>query len=109
MLLNRYHAAHTNVHDRVPDGIKCDNFGNVWTGEGGGIVVRNSRGKILGQFNAGPLTQGKSLLTKDMANFGLAGDTLVVLGLDVIWKIKLAMPMVTADRYKVGGLPVTTH
>lgn len=33
----------------IPDGIKLDDAGRVWTGEGDGIVVRNSGGKLIGE------------------------------------------------------------
>lgn len=43
----------------VPDGIKCDATGNVWTGCGDGIHVFNTRGKLI----------GKVLIPGGVANF----------------------------------------
>lgn len=33
---------------QAPDGIRIDDHGRVWTAEGGGIVVRNADGRIIG-------------------------------------------------------------
>ncbi|KAK1472742.1 D-lactonohydrolase [Colletotrichum tamarilloi] len=63
---------------QAPDGIRIDDKGRVWTGEGEGVVVRSSQGKVIGVFNG-------QFFTRDSVNtaivqFELAGDALVVLG-----------------------------
>ena len=60
----------------VPDGIKVDDFGRVWTSEGEGIGVRNAMGKVIGLFNAETiLVPGEGI---PIANFALAGSVLVI-------------------------------
>ncbi|UQC87882.1 D-lactonohydrolase [Colletotrichum lupini] len=63
---------------QAPDGIRIDDKGRVWTGEGEGVMVRSSQGKVIGVFNG-------QFFTRDSVNtaivqFELAGDVLVVLG-----------------------------
>lgn len=81
----------------VPDGVKVDDAGRVWTGESEGIVVRKSSGKVIGVFNAETLLQSQDF---PIANFALAGDTLVVLAIQRLWTLKLAQTVVSADRYQ---------
>jgi gluconolactonase len=71
----------------VPDGIKVDKRGRIWTGEGEGIVVRNDGGKVLGTFNARTLLEDKN---SHLANFAFADDRLIVLAVNQIWSIQLA-------------------
>lgn len=64
----------------VPDGIHVDDYGRIWTGETEGIVVRNSRGKVTGVFNA------ETILTDQfipIANFALAGSASFDASLDI--------------------------
>ncbi|KAM3538654.1 hypothetical protein ARSEF1564_008440 [Beauveria bassiana] len=72
---------------QAPDGIRVDDEGRVWTGEGEGVVVRNPHGKVIGIFNS-------QFFTRDPVNvaivqFCLAGDTLVILGENKLWTVKL--------------------
>jgi gluconolactonase len=79
-----------------PDGIHVDDAGRVWTGEYEGIVLRNPRGKVIGLFNAETLLEDQSI---PIANFALAGDTLVVGASKRLWTLKLAQMVVSPDRY----------
>ncbi|CAM6088849.1 unnamed protein product [Calypogeia fissa] len=83
----------------IPDGIKIDDAGRIWTGEGEGIVVRNPRGKILGVFNSEFFLESYQT-EPPIANFALAGDTLVVLAMQRVWTLKLAQTVVSAERYR---------
>lgn len=60
----------------IADGLHVDDRGRVWTGEGGGIVVRNAKGKVLGEVNA--LALPKPADAGPIANFALAGNKLVI-------------------------------
>lgn len=80
----------------IPDGLKVDDARRVWTGESEGIVVRNPRGKVIGVFNAEILLANP---TPPIANFALAGDTLVVLAIQRLWILKLAQTVVSPERY----------
>ncbi|CAM6119590.1 unnamed protein product [Calypogeia fissa] len=82
----------------IPDGVKVDDAGRIWTAESEGIVVRNPRGKVIGVFNAETLLASQDV---PMANFALAGDTLVVLALQRLWTMKLAQTVISPDRYRV--------
>ncbi|KAI9372672.1 hypothetical protein BJX61DRAFT_542475 [Aspergillus egyptiacus] len=73
---------------QAPDGIRVDDQGRVWTGEGEGIVVRAADGRIIGVFNAQYFT--KDPISTAIVQFALAGDTLVVLGQNRLWTVKLA-------------------
>lgn len=59
----------------IPDGLHVDDAGRVWTGEGGGIVVRNFRGQVIGEVNMVALQHPTSY---PIANFALAGNKLVI-------------------------------
>lgn len=37
----------------VPDGIKCDTEGNVWSGTGSGVDCWNKRGELIGKIHVG--------------------------------------------------------
>lgn len=71
----------------VPDGIKVDMLGRVWTAEGEGIVVRSDTGKVLGVFNAKVLLEDE---TQTIANFALTDNRLIILAATQIWSVKLA-------------------
>ncbi|KAL3481476.1 hypothetical protein BJX99DRAFT_253400 [Aspergillus californicus] len=73
---------------QAPDGIRVDDQGRVWTGEGEGIVVRAADGRIIGVFNAQYFTRDP--ISTAIVQFALAGDTLVVLGQNKLWTVKLA-------------------
>ena len=83
----------------VPDGIKVDDAGRVWTGEGEGIVVRNARGKVIGVFNAETLLDAALDDGVPIANFALAGDVLIVEANERLWTLKLAETVVEAGRF----------
>ena len=67
---------------RVPDGIKCDTNGNVYSGCGDGTHVWDSKGVFLGKIKVDH---------KGCANlvFGPPG-TLFMLGEDKIYRVDLA-------------------
>ncbi|KAF5495056.1 hypothetical protein CGCS363_v009325 [Colletotrichum siamense] len=73
---------------QAPDGIRIDDKGRVWTGEGEGVVVRSAEGKVIGVFNAYYFTRDP--VSTAIVQFELAGDTLVILGMDKLWTVKLA-------------------
>ncbi|KAH9236299.1 hypothetical protein K456DRAFT_1832512 [Colletotrichum gloeosporioides 23] len=73
---------------QAPDGIRIDDKGRVWTGEGEGVVVRSAEGKIIGVFNAYYFTRDP--VSTAIVQFELAGGTLVILGMDKLWTVKLA-------------------
>ncbi|MCJ1450895.1 hypothetical protein MMC28_001229 [Mycoblastus sanguinarius] len=81
----------------IADGILVDDFGNVWTAEKEGIVVRDSTGKVIGLFNAQAILAEPD--THHIANFGLAGDTLVILASTQIFTVKLATVVVGPGRF----------
>ena len=82
----------------VPDGIKVDDAGRVWTAEGEGIVVRSEYGKVLGVINSKPLLdQSKT----PIENFALAGDKVVILAFDRIYTVKLPRTIMSAARYQL--------
>jgi gluconolactonase len=81
----------------VPDGIKVDDFGRVWTGEGEGIVVRNMMGKVIGLFNAETLlVKGEGI---PIANFALAGNVLVIEANERLWRVELGSVIVDGGRF----------
>ncbi|KAJ0318061.1 hypothetical protein COL5a_010808 [Colletotrichum fioriniae] len=73
---------------QAPDGIRIDDKGRVWTGEGEGVVVRSSQGKVIGVFNGQYFTRDP--VNTAIVQFELAGDVLVVLGQNKLWTVKLA-------------------
>ena len=85
------------VRSGIADGILVDDFGNVWTAEGEGILVRDPRGKVIGLFNAEAILVGPD--TPSIANFALAGDTLVILASTQIFTVKLATVVVAPGRF----------
>ncbi|CAK7207158.1 hypothetical protein SEUCBS139899_009966 [Sporothrix eucalyptigena] len=88
------------TREGVSDGIKVDDKGRVWTAEYEGIVVRNSVGKVIGLFNK-EVILGTQTPVAEMANFALAGDTLVLMALDKIYAVKLSETVVDPGRYTV--------
>lgn len=81
---------------QAPDGVRIDDKGRVWTGEGEGVVVRNHEGKLLGVFNAQFFTPDPVNLA--IVQFALAGDTLVVLGMRQLWTVKLSEVIMAASN-----------
>lgn len=73
---------------QAPDGIRIDDKKKVRTGEGEGVVVRSAEGKVIGVFNAYYFTRDP--VSTAIVQFELAGDTLVILGMDKLWTVKLA-------------------
>ncbi|KAH6646719.1 hypothetical protein BKA67DRAFT_580384 [Truncatella angustata] len=71
----------------IADGLHVDDQGRVWTGEGGGIVVRNSKGKVLGEINA--LALASAAVVGPIANFALAGNKLAIGAFDRVVVITL--------------------
>jgi gluconolactonase len=84
----------------ISDGIHIDDAGRVWTAETEGVVVRNVRGKVIGLFNNQAITGNATLVIE---NFALAGDTLVILDRQIIWTLKLAETVITAERCNEVG------
>lgn len=82
----------------IADGIHVDDAGNVYTGEYEGVVVRNPAGKTIGVFNAQYFQADKNAGTwQAIANFALAGDTLVFLSTTRLWTIKLGKTVVSKN------------
>lgn len=71
----------------VPDGIKCDTLGNVYSGCGDGVHIWSPGGVLL----------GKILVEGGVANlcFGRAGE-LFILNETRLWRAKLAPSAVGA-------------
>ena len=76
----------------IPDGIHIDDADRIWSGEYEGVVVRNSQGKVLGLFNSEAISSNGGT---HIANFALAGDTLVLLDMQRLWTLKLAQTVVS--------------
>lgn len=76
---------------QAPDGIRVDDEGRVWTAEGEGVVVRDQGGKVLGVFNAHYFTRDPVKMA--IVQFELAADTLVILGMNKLWMLKLGEVM----------------
>lgn len=66
----------------IPDGIKVDAKGNVWSGTGAGVVVWDKAGTLLGQIT----------VSGGAANFGFGANesTVFVLGEKLLWRVQLA-------------------
>lgn len=84
------------IRSGIADGIHVDDFGRVWTGESSGIVVRSSRGKVLGVFNSNYLLNESEA---PVANFALAGDKLIVLAFDRVLVVQLGQNVTTPARF----------
>ncbi|KAH8763119.1 hypothetical protein F5883DRAFT_559944 [Diaporthe sp. PMI_573] len=65
----------------IPDGIKVDAAGNVWSGTGSGVAVWSEAGDLIGQITV----QGGA------ANFGFGEteQTVFVLGENLLWRVRL--------------------
>ncbi|KAF7887271.1 hypothetical protein EAF00_009565 [Botryotinia globosa] len=81
---------------QAPDGIRVDEKGRVWTGEGEGFMVRSLEGKLLGVFNAQFFTPDPINLA--IVQFALAGDILVILGMRQLWTVKLSEVVMAASN-----------
>jgi len=82
------------VRDGIGDGLHVDDAGRVWTGESSGITVRRADGKVLGSFNSQAYLVNQTTEATPLANFALAGDILVVLAVDRLYRVKLAQKVV---------------
>lgn len=82
------------TRDAVADGMHVDDRGRVWTAEGGGIVVRDAQGRVLGEVNGDYFTKGGLAIS----NFALAGDVLVVGGVTELWTVRLGVVVVKGDE-----------
>ncbi|KAI9666277.1 MAG: hypothetical protein M1821_004212 [Bathelium mastoideum] len=86
----------------IADGIHVDDAGRVWTGEYEGVVVRSPQGKVLGVFNSQYFQENKGVDGLPIANFALAGDTLVFLSTTRLWTIKLGQTVVSSSSTVVN-------
>lgn len=66
----------------IPDGLKVDAKGNVWSGVGSGVAVWNPAGDLIGEIT----------ISGGAANFGFGPteSTVFVLGEKLLWRVKLA-------------------
>lgn len=78
--------------------MKVDDKGRIWTAEYEGIVVRNSVGKVIGIFNK-QVILGSSTPKVELANFAIAGDTLVIQAVDKIQTVKLTETVMDPQRF----------
>lgn len=83
----------------VPDGIKVDDRGRIWTVEYEGIVVRSRHGKVLGIFNQEMLLRDNADPSIPMTNFALAGDKVVIQAVDSIKVVQLTENVIDPRRY----------
>ena len=81
----------------IADGMHVDDAGRVYTGEWEGIVVRNAAGKTIGVFNSQFFQADKDADALAIANFALAGDTIVFLSTTRLWTVKIAETVVSMD------------
>lgn len=86
------------TREGISDGIKVDDKGRVWTAEYEGIVVRNRFGKVIGLFNKEVILGTKNPKV-EMANFALAGDTLIILAVDKIQKVRFTETVMSPGRF----------
>lgn len=88
------------AREGIPDGIKVDDSGRVWTGEGEGVVVRDSLGAVLGVFNVGAIRAlVNSTDTAPIANFAFADNKFIILAGDSVQIVELEQTIVAADRW----------
>lgn len=66
----------------IPDGIKVDARGNVWSGVGSGVAVWNPAGDLIGEIT---ISGGASNF-----GFGATESTVFVLGEKLLWRVTLA-------------------
>ena len=69
----------------IPDGIKIDKAGRVWTGEGDGINVRSRSGTLLGVILGRNLCQSGVI-----SNFAFTEKTVIILAQEKLWRLELA-------------------
>lgn len=70
----------------VPDGLKVDSAGNVWTSGPGGIRIISPTGKVLGQLKSPDRAQA------NLAWGGPERRTAYIMGAGSIYKLRLAVP-----------------
>jgi gluconolactonase len=70
----------------VPDGLKVDSKGNVWTSGPGGFRIISPEGKVLGQLKSPDRAQA------NLAWGGADWKTAYIMGAGNIYKLKLAIP-----------------
>ncbi|KIW22183.1 uncharacterized protein PV07_12094 [Cladophialophora immunda] len=80
------------------DGLKVDDYGRVWTGEGEGIVVRNGQGEVIGLFNHHMLMSQKMQGTS-VAQVALAGNSAIILASTRLWRIDLAQTIASPGAF----------
>ena len=69
----------------IPDGIKIDKAGRVWTGEGDGINVRDESGTLLGVIVGRDLCQSGVI-----SNFAFTDSTVIILAQEQLWRLELS-------------------
>lgn len=69
----------------IPDGIKVDKAGRVWTGEGDGINVRDESGILLGVILGRDLCQSGVI-----SNFAFTDTTVIILAQEQLWRLELS-------------------
>ncbi|CAF4913190.1 unnamed protein product [Rotaria sp. Silwood1] len=69
----------------IPDGIKVDKVGRVWTGEGDGINIRDHHGILLGVILGRDLCQSGVI-----SNFAIFDSTVIILVQEKLWRLDLA-------------------
>ncbi|KAF2486396.1 hypothetical protein BDY17DRAFT_321195 [Neohortaea acidophila] len=84
----------------IADGIHVDDSGRVWTGESEGVVCRNSLGKVIGVLNGEYFLANTSAEATPIANFALAGDTIVVLAGTRLWTVQAEEVLVSSNSSK---------
>lgn len=72
--------------DEVPDGLKVDSLGNVWTSGPGGIRIVSPAGKVLGQIKTGDPAQA------NLAWGGLDWKTAYITATTNVYRVQLAAP-----------------
>jgi len=70
----------------VPDGLKVDSKGNIWTSGPGGIRIISPAGKVLGQIKTPDRAQA------NLAWGGADQMTAYIMGAGNVYRIKLAIP-----------------
>jgi len=78
--------AYPGTADDVPDGLKVDSRGNIWTTGPGGIRIITPEGKVLGQIKTPDLAQA------NMAWGGPDWRTLYITATGNVYRIKTAVP-----------------
>jgi gluconolactonase len=68
----------------VPDGLKVDSRGNIWTSGPGGIRIINPQGKVLGQIRTPDTAQA------NIAWGGKDGRTAYITATGNVYRLRLA-------------------